>query len=110
MVTVRSRAVSGPGEQQLSVRSPKRRCVYCRREIVWMRTYIDGRRFAFNAAPVPRHLDDGTGWVPGPFPVKGRPTTVLAPLTLHPGPKRRRVQFVMHLHQCRGHKEKVQVA
>lgn len=79
-----------------------RACVYCPELIVWMRTYLGGRSFCFDAAPVPVSLDDGTGWVPGGFLVGGKRSMVLAPLTEFPREKRHRVQNVMHLHRCRG--------
>lgn len=106
MVTARSREQHG---EQHVMTAPVRSCVYCRREIVWMITRYDGRPFCFNAEPVPRELDDGTGWVPGTFRVRGVNRVVLAPLSSHPEEKRRRVKHVMHLHSCTG-RQKQQVA
>lgn len=76
-----------------------RPCAYCRLSIVWMRTYL-GQSFAFDAHPVSVALDDGTGWVPGRFDVGGRMASVMAPLSMHPGSKRRRIGNVMQLHRC----------
>lgn len=98
MVTARPRLVT-QGDQ---VASNARRCAYCPELIVWMRTFLGGRSYCFDARPVPTDLDDGTGWVPGDFPVNGSMTTVLAPLHEHPPHKRQRVQQVMQLHHCAG--------
>lgn len=68
--------------------------------IRWMRTYVGGRYFCFNADLVATEYDDGTGWIPGRFDIRGRMQTVMAPLSMHPADKRNRARAVMQLHRC----------
>lgn len=79
-----------------------RKCVYCQHPIRWMSTYEAGNRRCFDADPVPRDLDDGSGWLPGTFTVDGREVLVLAPLAAHSPEKRLRAPMVVHPHLCTG--------
>src|SRR5689334_761030 len=77
-----------------------RRCLHCHTPVAWALTYL-GRKLAFDPHPVPRKWDiDGTGWIPGRFPIDGKIRTAFAPLPIHPYDKRARVAHVMLLHHC----------
>jgi hypothetical protein len=99
MVTIKSRSVEvdrrgAPPNQD--------HCPDCRRVIVWMSTYPDGTIRPFENHTLPREYDDGTGWVPGRFPIGQRQRVVLAPLCAHPPEKQRRIRSVMTPHRCPG--------
>lgn len=101
MVTLRTVEVTDWERRPMNAR--RRRCVYCRRLIVWMVTYLEGRFCAFNSEPTAaKHDTYGHGWVPELRTVLGVERLVLVPLRTLPAYKRKRVADVMILHSCAG--------
>lgn len=103
MVQVRSTGPArGAGAADTPMGLRARQCLYCKRRVVYMRTYIAGSMLTFDATPLPRELDcDSEGWLPGWFDVDGVKAVVLAPYAMHGIEARRGVRHVMRLHICR---------
>lgn len=75
-------------------------CAFCAQPVDWKRTCFADVRLPFDT-PVPRSMDPaGDGWVPGPWRVRGRIRTVLAPLRRYDAAKRLRVGHVVFPHRC----------
>ena len=76
-------------------------CSFCGEPIDWKRTCYTGMKLPFDPQPVPRAMDPaGDGWAPGPWKVRGRLRTVLAPLRRYDAAKRLRVGHVVFPHRC----------
>lgn len=94
-------------EEPFALSAVRRTCRYCPQLIVWMPTYLLGRRLAFDADPVPVGHDDGTGWLAGRFHTGRRGVqTVLAPAHEHAAEARARARTVLRLHVCPGRRRR----
>lgn len=98
------------GRLDTMARELKRDCEFCRRPILFMRTYL-GQSFPFDAEAVPRHLDAfRDGWVPGEWQVRGRARCLMAPVHMYPPDKQARVEHVLLMHQCPGRRPRAAAA
>jgi hypothetical protein len=103
-VTDKAQTVTDDCEGRLDqmARRHKRDCEFCRRPILFMRTYL-GESYPFDAEAVSRRLDAfRDGWVPGAWLVGGRSRCLMAPVHMYPADKQARVEHVLLMHRCPG--------
>lgn len=94
--------VNCEGRLDKMVRDHRRPCEFCRRQILFMRTYL-GQSYAFDAEIVPCRYDvHREGWAPGAWVVGGRTRCLMAPVYLYPQDKQARVEQVLVMHKCPG--------